>query len=144
MELQFYIAWPQKMSLIRLHFSGNFEKRKNKPGKQKVIPSRAKEQVLKLQGKNRLPWWLSGKESACSVGDMGSIPGLGRSNIRGNANPLQCSCLGNPMDRVAQRALQSMGPARVRQSLATEQTEGEEQELGLSTERQRSWQVWLK
>ena len=55
MELQFYIAWPQKMSLIRLHFSGNFEKRKNKPGKQKVIPSRAKEQVLKLQGKNRLP-----------------------------------------------------------------------------------------
>ena len=45
-----------------------------------------------------LPWWLSGEESACSVGDMVSIPGLGRS-AKGNGNPLQYSCLGNPTDR---------------------------------------------
>ena len=47
-----------------------------------------------------LSLWLSGKESACSAGDsrdMGSIPG--RSPGEGNGNPLQHSCLGNPMDR---------------------------------------------
>ena len=39
-----------------------------------------------------------GKESACSAGDSGSIPGLGRSPEEGNGNPLQYSCLQNPMD----------------------------------------------
>ena len=42
-----------------------------------------------------------GKESACSVGDLGSIPGLERSPEGGRGNPLQYSCLGNPMDRGA-------------------------------------------
>ena len=37
-----------------------------------------------------------GKESACNVGDMGSIPGLGRSPGGGNGNRLQYSCLENP------------------------------------------------
>ena len=37
-------------------------------------------------------------ESACNVGDLGSIPGPGRSQGEGNANPLQYSCLGNPKD----------------------------------------------
>ena len=41
------------------------------------------------------------KESACDVGDLGLIPGLGRSPGGGNGNPLQYSCLGNPMDRRA-------------------------------------------
>ena len=36
--------------------------------------------------------------SACNVGDLGSIPGLGRSPGEGNGNPLQYSCLENPMD----------------------------------------------
>jgi len=40
-----------------------------------------------------------GKETACNTGDLGSIPGLGRSPGDGNGNPLQYSCLGNPMDR---------------------------------------------
>ena len=51
-----------------------------------------------------LPWWLSGKESACIVGatgDLGSIPGSGRSPGRGHGNPLWYSCLENPMDRGA-------------------------------------------
>ena len=39
-----------------------------------------------------------GKESACNAGDPGSIPGLGRSPGEGNGNPLQNSCLENPMD----------------------------------------------
>ena len=39
------------------------------------------------------------KESACNARDLGLIPGLGRSPGEGNGNPLQCSCLENPMDR---------------------------------------------
>ena len=44
-----------------------------------------------------------GKESACNVGDLGLIPGLGRSPGEGNGNPLQYSCLENSMDRRAWR-----------------------------------------
>ena len=43
------------------------------------------------------------KESACNVGDLGSVPGLGRSPEEGNGYPLQCSCLKNSMDRGAWR-----------------------------------------
>ena len=46
----------------------------------------------------------TGKESACRAGDTrdtGSVPGLGRSLGEGNGNPLQYSCLENPMDRGA-------------------------------------------
>ena len=45
-----------------------------------------------------------GKAAACNVGDLGSIPGSGRSPGEGNGNPLQYSCLENPMDRGAWRA----------------------------------------
>jgi len=38
------------------------------------------------------------KASACNVGDLGSIPGLGRSSGEGNGNPLQYSYLENPME----------------------------------------------
>ena len=54
-----------------------------------------------------LLWWLSGKESACNAGDAGDsglIPRLGRSPGEGHDNPLQYSCLENPMDRGAWRA----------------------------------------
>ena len=53
----------------------------------------------------RLPQWLLSKESACSAGDVGSIPGWRRSPGGGNGNPLQYSCLGNSMDRGAWRAI---------------------------------------
>ena len=42
-----------------------------------------------------------GKESACNAGDSGLIPGSRRSPGEGNGNPLQYSCLENPMDRGA-------------------------------------------
>ena len=45
-----------------------------------------------------------GKESACNAGDGGSIPGSGRFPREGNGNPLQYSCLGNPVDRGAWQA----------------------------------------
>ena len=50
------------------------------------------------------PGGSDGKESACSAGDLGSIPGLGRSPGGGHGNPLQYSCLENPMDRGAWQA----------------------------------------
>ena len=52
-------------------------------------------------------------ETVCNVGDLGSIPGLGKSPSEGNGNPLQYSCLENSMDR-APGGLQSMEPQRVR------------------------------
>ena len=45
------------------------------------------------------PGGSDGKESACNAGDLVSIPGSGRSPGDGNGNPLQYSCLENPMDR---------------------------------------------
>ena len=51
--------------------------------------------------KEVLPRWLSGKESACSAGatgNVGSIPGSGRSLGGGNGNPLLYTCQDNPMD----------------------------------------------
>ena len=59
-----------------------------------------------------------GKESACNAGDLGSIPGSGRSPGEGNGNPLQFSCLENPMDKGAWRATVH-GVARVGHDLAT-------------------------
>ena len=50
------------------------------------------------------PGGPDGQESACSVGDPGSIPGLGTSSAEGNGNQLQYSCLENSMDREAWRA----------------------------------------
>ena len=47
------------------------------------------------------PGGLDGKESACNVGDPGSIPGLGSSPGEENVTSLQYSCLENPMDRGA-------------------------------------------
>ena len=50
------------------------------------------------------PGGSDGRESACNAGDLGSIPELGRSPGGGDGNPLQCSCLENPMVRGAWRA----------------------------------------
>ena len=59
-----------------------------------------------------LPWWLSGKESAYSAGDPGSILGSGRSPGEGNGNPLQYSCLEIPWTEKP-GGLQSMGLHRL-------------------------------
>ena len=57
-----------------------------------------------LDGSLSFPGGLEGKESACDSGDLGSIPGSGRSPREGNSNLLQYFHLGNPMDRGAWRA----------------------------------------
>ena len=55
-------------------------------------------------GRSGFPCRSVGKESACIAGDLGLIPGLGRSSGEGNGNLLQYSCLGNSMDRGAWQA----------------------------------------
>ena len=55
----------------------------------------------------------AGKESACSAGVLGSVPGLGRSSGEGDGNLIRYSCLENSMDRGAW-GLQSMGSKKVR------------------------------
>ena len=50
------------------------------------------------------PGGSDGKESVCSAGDLGSIPGPERSPGEGNGNPFQYSCLENPLDRGACQA----------------------------------------
>ena len=57
--------------------------------------------ILRVQG---FPGSSVSKESACSAGHLGLIPGLGRSPGEGNGNPLQYSCLENPVDRGVWRA----------------------------------------
>ena len=72
----------------------------------------------KFSVRSYIPCSSVGKESACNAGDPGFIPGLGRSPGEGNGNPLQYSCLENPMDRGGRRATVN-GVARVRYDLAT-------------------------
>ena len=54
-----------------------------------------------------LPGGSDSKEPACNVGDLGLIPGLGRSPGGGHGNPLQYSCLENPL---GQRSLVGFSP----------------------------------
>ena len=68
-----------------------------------------------------LPWWLISKESICSAGDAGdadSIPVSGRSSGGRNGNPLQYSCLENPVDR----RLQSYSSWGCKELYMTEET----------------------
>ena len=51
-----------------------------------------------MERKRDFPAGSDSKASAYNVGDSGSIPGLGRSSGEGNGNPLQYSCLENPME----------------------------------------------
>ena len=82
--------------------------------------------TFKMHTKSDLSYNLSmgllggsvGNESTCSMGDPGSIPGLERSPGEGNGSPLQCSCLGNPINREAWQATVH-GVAKVAQDLAT-------------------------
>ena len=58
------------------------------------------------------------QETSCNVGDLDSIPGSGKCPGEGKGNSLQCSCLGNLMDRGAWKATVH-GTARVGNDLET-------------------------
>ena len=63
------------------------------------------------------PCGSAGKESMCNMGDLGSIPGLGRSPGEGNGTPLQYSCLENPRDgRAWWAAIYGVAQSRTRLS----------------------------
>ena len=67
----------------------------------------------------RLPWCSDGKVSAYNMGNLGSIPGSGRSLGKGNGNPLLYSCLEYPMD--GWRSLVGYSPWGGKESATTEQ-----------------------
>ena len=71
----------------------NYRTRKFFHDKSKILPLLSNVQKF-LGGSDR-------KESTCDAGDLGLIPGSGRSFREGNGNPLQYSCLENSMDRGA-------------------------------------------
>ena len=71
-------------------------------------------------GSHGLPWWLSGKEFTCNVGDLGSRPGSGRLPGEGNGYPFQYSCLENSRDRGAWQATVH-GDIKSQTRLGTEQ-----------------------
>ena len=70
-------------------------------------------EIFHLHCSMRFPGGSDGKASVYNVGDLGSIPGSGRFPGEGNGNPLQYSCLENPMDGGAWCRLLSMGSQRV-------------------------------
>ena len=59
------------------------------------------------------PAGSAGKESACNVGDLGSIPGLGRSPGEGKGHPPQCSGLESSVDRIVRGVSESGTPERL-------------------------------
>ena len=63
-----------------------------------ILQARILEWIAVTFSRGDFPGASVGKVSAYNVGDPGSIPGLGRSPVEGNGNPLQYSCLENPMD----------------------------------------------
>ena len=69
--------------------------------------------LLLLYQEMDCPGGSDGKVSVYNAGDLGLIPGLGRFPGEGNGNPLQYSCLENPMDRGAWCRLLSVGSQRV-------------------------------
>ena len=69
---------------------------------------------------NTYPCGLDGKISTCNEGELGSVPGSKRSPGEGNGNPLQYSCLENPID-MEPGSLQVQGVERIGHDLATKQ-----------------------
>ena len=70
------------------------------------------------EGASQVAQWLktnkqtNKKQLPATAGDVGSIPGSGRSFGEGNGKPLQYCCLGSPTDREACGAIKSMGLQR--------------------------------
>ena len=82
------------------------------------------------------------KESAYNAGDPGSISGLGRSPGEGNGNPLQYSCLENPMDGGACQATVH-GVTRVGNDLATKEREKREYILSRSRSHLHAYVLYI-
>ena len=99
------------------------------------------EQVYKQFTSNTRPGGSDSKESICNAGDLGSIPGLGRSPGRGHGNPLQYSCLENPH---GQRSLAGYTPWGHKESDMTERQSTAILEAGRWGQRADSHQGFLR
>ena len=91
--------------IIVFLISGCMEQILLKREKGKGVPqSKPRPDYKAIMATKGLPWWLSSKEFTYNAGDTGSIPESRRCPGGRNGNPLQYSCLGNPMDRRAWQA----------------------------------------
>ena len=89
-------------------------------------------QIYHFQSKLGLPWCISGKESACQCRRREFDSLLGRSPGEGNGNPLQYSCLENPMDRGAwQAAVHEVAESRTRLKRLSMQSDKRPKKLNL-------------
>ena len=79
--------------------------------------------ILNSKGILHFPGDSDDKESTCNAGDLGSIPGLGRSSGGGHGNSLKYSCLENPHGQRSLVGLQSIGSQRVRHDWVTKHKE---------------------
>ena len=79
------------------------------------------------------PCSLAGKESACTAGDLGSIPGLGRSHAEGKGYPLQYSGLENSMDFIVHGVAESDMTERLPRSLSLLRLLGDKEPPGQSS-----------
>ena len=100
---RFFTVWPTKEAHLDIYW----KLKQRKPKQNPHIMNECVLTMLWLSSWNHLwrfshgqdfPGGSEGKASAYNAGDLGSIPGSGRSPGEGNANPLQYSCLENPMD----------------------------------------------
>ena len=76
---------------------------------------------MHLEASRGLPWWLN-EEAAYNAGDLGSIPGLGRSPGEGNGNPIQYSCLESQSHE--QRRLEGYSPGGHKKRLTHTEASG--------------------
>ena len=87
---------------------------------QEISVARDKESLIncsRLKETKGFPGGSYGKGSACNVGDLGSIPGFGRSHEEGSGYPLQNSCLENSTDKGAwQATVHEVAKSRTRRS----------------------------
>ena len=82
------------------------------PKEEKTVSPPQADQCIEMYSISGLPWWLSGKESTWQYGRCRLLPASGGCPREGNGNPLQCSCLENPMDRGAWPATVPWGGKR--------------------------------
>ena len=100
------------------------------PWRRDRLPNPGKGRGYPLQYSWASPGGSDGKEFACNAGDLGSIPGLGRSPGEGNSYPHQYSCMENPLGQRS-LAVYSICSRRVRQDWATKHSTCANWKLGI-------------
>ena len=100
------------------------------PWRKDRLPSPGKGRGYPLQYSWASPGGSDSKEFACNAGDLGSIPGLGRSPGEGNSYPHQYSCMENPLGQRS-LAVYSICSRRVRQDWATKHSTCANWKLGI-------------